>query len=71
MAISMWSFLCDTDRQLLKELERIDTTDFLHGDIYNPFTLVINGDTLIQKINNEWWYLSRPTVEELRHDLRY
>lgn len=65
-----WPFLCDTDRKLLNELEMVDSTDYLHGDIYIPYTFVVDGDRLIHKIYNGWWYLGRPTVEELRQDLR-
>jgi peroxiredoxin len=35
-----WTFLCDTDRKLLHELEMVDTTDPVHGEIYIPYTFV-------------------------------
>lgn len=65
-----WPFLWDTDRKLLQELEMTDTTDHLHGDIYIPYTFVMDGERTIYKIYNGWWFLGRPTVEELRMDLR-
>lgn len=65
-----WSFLMDTDRRLLHELEMADTTDKYHGDIYIPYTFVLDSDRTIYKIYNGWWYVGRPTVEELRMDLR-
>ena len=65
-----WPFLWDHDRKLLHELEMVDATDYIHGDIYIPYTFVLDGDRTIYKIYNGWWYLGRPTVEELRMDLR-
>ena len=65
-----WLFLLDTDRRLLHELEMTDTTDPAHGEVYIPYTFILNGDRTIHKIYNGWWYLGRPTVEEIRMDLR-
>ena len=47
-----------------------DSTDFTHGDIYIPYTFILDGDRTIYKIYNGWWFLGRPTVEEIRMDLR-
>jgi peroxiredoxin len=65
-----WTFLCDPDRKLLHELEMVDTTDPAHGEIYIPYTFILDRDLTIYKIYNGWWYLGRPTVEEIRVDLR-
>jgi len=65
-----WPFLVDSDRSLLHELEMTDTTDFSLGDSYIPYTFILDGDRTIYKIYNGWWYLGRPTVEEIRMDLR-
>lgn len=65
-----WPFLIDKDRSLLYELQMVDTTDKRHGDIYIPYTFVLDHDRTIYKIYNGWWFLGRPTVEELRMDLR-
>lgn len=65
-----WPFLSDPDRRLLHELEMVDKTDPIHGEIYIPYTFVLDRDRTIYKIYNGWWYLGRPTVEELRMDLR-
>ncbi len=66
-----WTFLCDTDRELLHELEMVDTTDSIHGEIYIPYTFILDRDRTIYKIYNGWWFLGRPTVEEVRMDLRH
>jgi len=65
-----WPKLVDSDRSLLHELEMTDTTDFSHGDIYIPYTFILDGDRTIYKVYNGWWYLGRPTVEEIRVDMR-
>lgn len=65
-----WPFLMDTDRRLLHELEMADTTDNIHGEIYIPYTFMLDHDRTIYKIYNGWWYLGRPTPEEIRMALR-
>jgi hypothetical protein len=65
-----WPFLVDSDRSLLYKLKMTDATDYIHGDIFIPYTFVLNGDSTIFKIYNGWWFLGRPTVEEIRMDLR-
>lgn len=65
-----WTFLSDPDRKLLHELEMVDTTDPIHGEIYIPYTFILDRDRTIYKIYNGWWFLGRPTVEEIRMDLR-
>jgi peroxiredoxin len=65
-----WTFLCDYKKELLYDLKIVDRTDKRHGDVYIPYTFVLEGDRTIFKIYNGWWYLGRPTVEEIRMDLR-
>jgi hypothetical protein len=65
-----WMFLCDTDKKLLHELQMSDHTDKRHGEIYIPYTFILDRDLTIYKIYNGWWYLGRPTVEEIRMDFR-
>ena len=65
-----WPFLMDPDRKLLHELEMVDTTDPAHGEIYIPYTFILDRDRTIYKIYNGWWFVGRPTVEEIRMDLR-
>jgi cold shock CspA family protein len=38
--------------------------------IAQPYTFVLRPDLGIHKLYNGWWFVGRPTVEELRHDLR-
>ncbi len=65
-----WPFLCDPDRKLLHDLEMVDSTDPLHGEIYIPYTFMLDRDRTIYKIYNGWWFAGRPTVEEIRMDYR-
>ncbi len=65
-----WPFLMDPDRKLLHELQMVDRTDPMHGEIFIPYTFVMDRDQTIYKIYNGWWYVGRPTVEEIRMDLR-
>lgn len=67
---AIWPFLCDTGRDLLRELQMVDETDPIHGKIYIPYTFILDGDLTIYKIYNGWWYTGRPTVEEIRMDFR-
>ena len=63
-------FLMDPERTLLHELEMVDTTDPHHGEIYIPYTFMLDRDRTIYKIYNGWWFVGRPTVEEIRMDFR-
>lgn len=65
-----WPFLMDADRKLLHELEMVDTTDPVHGEVYIPYTFLLDRDRTIHKIYNGWWFVGRPTVEDLRQDFR-
>ena len=48
----------------------VDTTDAHHPRVAIPYTFVLDAERVIFKIYNGWWYLGRPTVDELRMDLR-
>ena len=63
-------FLCDEERKVIEALKIVDTTDSRHPRIAIPYSFVLDPERVIHKIYNGWWYLGRPTVEELRMDLR-
>jgi peroxiredoxin len=63
-------FLCDHERKVIAELDIVDTTDAQHPRIAIPYTFVLDAQRIIYRIYNGWWYVGRPTVEELRMDLR-
>lgn len=63
-------FLCDTEKQVINELDIVDSSDPHHSPVAIPYTFVLDRDRTIYKIYNGWWYAGRPTVEELRMDYR-
>jgi peroxiredoxin len=63
-------FLCDSDRKIIRDLDIVDTTDTVHGPVAIPYAFLLDRDLSIYKIYNGWWYVGRPTVEEIRTDFR-
>jgi peroxiredoxin len=65
-----WPFLVDDQYHLIHELDIVDNTDDVHSPVPIPYTFVLDSDRTIYKLYNGWWFVGRPTVEELRQDLR-
>jgi len=66
---AQWTFLCDPGRKVQKDLDIAEYTDPHHNPMI-PHTLVLEPALRVYKIYNGYWYFGRPTVEELRLDLR-
>jgi peroxiredoxin len=66
---AQWTFLCDPGRKVQKDLEIQEYTD-PHHDPMVPHTLVLDPGLVIHKVYNGYWFWGRPSVEELRQDLR-
>jgi peroxiredoxin len=64
-----WTFLSDPGRRLQKDLDIAEYTDPDHNPMI-PHTLVLEPERKVYKIYNGYWFFGRPTVEELRLDLR-
>jgi peroxiredoxin len=64
-----WTFLSDPARKVQKDLDIAEYTDPDHNPMI-PHTLVLEPGLRIYKIYNGYWFFGRPTVEELRLDLR-
>jgi peroxiredoxin len=64
-----WPFLSDPGRKLQKDLDIPEYTDPQHNPMI-PHTLVLDPVLRVYKIYNGYWFFGRPTVEELRLDLR-
>ena len=64
-----WTFLSDPSRKVQKDLDIAEYTDSQHNPMI-PHTLVLEPGLRIYKIYNGYWYFGRPTVDELRLDLR-
>ena len=52
-----------------KDLDIAEYTDPHHNPMI-PHTIVLAPGLVVHKIYNGYWFFARPTIEELRHDLR-
>jgi len=64
-----WTFLSDAGRKLQKDLDIQEYTDPVHDPMI-PHTLVLKPGLLIHSVYNGYWYWGRPSIEDLREDLR-
>lgn len=64
-----WAFLSDHGRQIQKDLDIKEYTDPQHDPMV-PHTFVLEPGLLIHSVYNGYWYWGRPSVEDLRRDLR-
>jgi len=64
-----WTFLSDPARRLQKDLDIVEYTDPQHNPMI-PHTLVLEPGLRVYKVYNGYWFFGRPSVEELRLDLR-
>ncbi len=67
---AQWTFLSDEQRALIKQINILDETEGEYAYRAQPYTFVLRADLHIVKIYNGWYFVGRPTNEELRHDLR-
>ena len=64
-----WPFLSDPRRIVQKDLDIAEYTDPVHNPMI-PHVIVLEPGLRVHKIYNGYWFFGRPTVEELRQDLR-
>lgn len=64
-----WTFLSDHERRYIEALGLAETTDTVYRP-YIPTAFVLRPDLTIHSVYNGYWFLGRPTLEELRQDLR-
>ena len=64
-----WTFLSDPGRKVQKDLDIAEYTDPEHNPMI-PHVIVLEPGLVVFKIYNGYWFLGRPTIEELRQDLR-
>jgi peroxiredoxin len=64
-----WTFLSDAGRLIQKDLDIAEYTDPTHNPMI-PHTIVLEPGLVVFKIYNGYWFFGRPTLEELRQDLR-
>lgn len=67
-----FTFLSDHERRAISTLDIVETTPpaFRHGLLALPYTFSLLPDLTIHRIYNGWWFVGRPTLEELRQDMR-
>ena len=65
-----WPFLSDEKRTLIESLGILDETEGEYAGVSRPFTFVLRPDLTVHRIYDGWFFVGRPTVEELRRDLR-
>jgi peroxiredoxin len=66
---AQWPFLSDPERTVQTDLEIQEYTD-AENDPMIPHTLVLKPGLVIHSIYNGYWFWGRPSVEDLRQDLR-
>jgi len=63
-------FLSDQDRIAIHQLGIVDNTDGEYPNVAIPHTFCLTPELTIYTVYNGWWFVGRPTLEELRQDLR-
>ena len=63
-------FLSDESLSLTDALGIRESTDKTHGPLPVPFTFALLPDLRIHRIFNGWYFVGRPTPEELRLTIR-
>jgi peroxiredoxin len=66
---AQWPFLSDPERTVQQDLDIQEYTDKEHDPMI-PYTLVLKPGLVVHSIYNGYWFWGRPSVEDLRQDLR-
>ncbi len=64
-----WTFLCDPDRAVQAQLGLRETTDTVHNP-FAPAVFTLHPDRTVHQAYDGYWFWGRPTLEELRGDMR-
>jgi len=64
-----FTFLSDADRVWMDRLGLLEVTDTTHRP-YRPTAFTLAPDLTIHGAYDGYWYWGRPTIEELRQDMR-
>ena len=67
---AQWPFLSDEGGEVIERVGILDETEGEYAGVSRPFTFVLGPDLTVHKIYDGWFFVGRPTLEELRHDLR-
>ena len=66
---STFPFLSDEDRAVVRRLDMVEKSKS-RGETAIPYAFSLMPDLTVHNIYCGYWYVGRPTVEELRQDLR-
>jgi cold shock CspA family protein/peroxiredoxin len=66
---AQWTFLSDEQRAIIRQINILDETEGEYAYRAQPYTFVLRSVSIF-KIYNGWYFVGRPTNEELRQDLR-
>ncbi|HJZ46790.1 MAG TPA: redoxin domain-containing protein [Roseiflexaceae bacterium] len=66
---AQWTFLSDPRRTVQQDLEIQEYTDPHHNPMI-PHTFVLEPWLLIYSIYSDYWFWGRPSIDDLRRDLR-
>lgn len=62
-------FLSDQDRAVVRQLDMIETSKS-RGETAIPYAFSLMPDLTVHNLYCGYWYVGRPTLDELRQDLR-
>ena len=62
-------FLSDQDRKVVQQLDMTETSK-TRGITTIPYTFSLMPDLTVHNLYCGYWYVGRPTLDELRKDLR-
>lgn len=62
--------MSDENREVIEQVNILDETEGEYAYRSQPYTFILRPDLTIYKIYNGWFFIGRPTLEELRLDLR-
>lgn len=64
-----WTFLCDPAHTYVEPLDLLEVADTIH-EPYLPTVAVLRPDRTIVSSYDGYWFWGKPSLEELRQDLR-
>ena len=64
-----WTFLSDVRRVVQKDLDIAEYTDPVNNPMI-PHVIVLEPGLIVYRVYNGYWFWGRPTMEDLRQDLR-
>lgn len=64
-----YTFLSDHERQWLSQLDLLEESDTQHRP-YRPTAFTLHPDLTVHRRYDGYWYWGRPSVEDIRRDLR-